>query len=122
MYEEAKESLMLSVLEQIESRGIILEKYCEDHGLENDAFNMNMFMQAAEFLRQNLALDVLAKEKGFVETKQDIDLARKSISSAISTLTDEEFIERGLYKSLAEQIRRDKAMKWLLNNVRFINE
>ena len=75
---------------------------------------MNVFLQASEYLRQNLALDVLAAEKGFRETEEEVRRVKESLPQAVSTLSDEQFAERGFRKSLGEQIRREKAMKWLM--------
>lgn len=114
MYEEAKESLMASTVRKIEGAGKTLEDYCEEHGIGKEAFNMNVFLQASEYLRQNLALDVLAAEKGFRETEEEVRRVKESLPQAVSTLSDEQFAERGFRKSLGEQIRREKAMKWLM--------
>ena len=114
MYEEAKESLLTSTVRKIESTGKTLEDYCEEHSIGKEAFNMNVFMQASEYLRQNLALDVLAGEKGFCETEEEVRRVKSSLPEAVSSLSDEQFVERGFRKSLGEQIRRKKAMDWLM--------
>ena len=114
MYEQSKESLLESTMRKLEASGKTLDAYCEEHGIGKDAFNMNVFMQASEYLRQNLALDVLAKEKGFRETDEDVQRAKAALPLAVASLSDEQFAERGFRKSLGEQIRREKAMAWLM--------
>ena len=94
-----------------------LEEYCEDHGITQDAFNLNTFMQASEYLRQNLALDVLARELGLEETEKDVAAAKRQLSGDLAHLSDEEFRERGFRRSLGEHIRREKALKWLMDTM-----
>lgn len=82
--------------------------------MAKDAFNMNVFMQASELLRQNLALDALARARGLEATPDDIARAKQALPPAAAGLTDEALAERGLLAPLAERIRREKALAWLL--------
>lgn len=117
MYQEAKESLMASTLSSIDAKGMTLEEYCDEHGTTKDAFNMNVFMQAAETLRQNLALDALARKRGIAETCDEIAEAKAALPQTLATLSDEEFERRGYRASLGESIRRKKALSWLMETM-----
>lgn len=117
MYQEAKDSLMASTLDSIGAKGMTLEEYCDEHGTTRDAFTMHVFMQAAETLRQNLALDALARERGIVETDGEIAQAKAALPQALAKLSDEEFERRGYRASLGESIRRKKALSWLLETM-----
>lgn len=117
MYQEAKDSLMRTVMKRIDDQGMTLEEYLDEHEMTSDVFNMNIFMQAAELLRQNLALDVLARERGFTETDEEVNQARERLGGTMARLTDDEFEKRGLRKTLGEQIRREKAMSWLMDTM-----
>ena len=117
MYQEAKESLMASTLSSIDAKGMTLEEYCDEHGTTKDAFNMNVFMQAAETLRQNLALDALARKRGIAETCDEIAEAKAALPQTLATLPDEEFERRGYRASLGESIRRKKALSWLMETM-----
>ena len=117
MYQHAKESLLAQTCAQLEAQGMTLEEYCEEHGITQDAFNLNTFMQASEYLRQNLALDVLARELGLEETEEDVAAAKSQLSGELAHLSDEEFRERGFRRSLGEHIRREKALKWLMDTM-----
>lgn len=117
MYQHAKESLLAQTCAQLETQGMTLEEYCEEHGITQDAFNLNTFMQASEYLRQNLALDVLARELGLEETEEDVAAAKSQLSGELAHLSDEEFRERGFRRSLGEHIRREKALKWLMDTM-----
>lgn len=114
MYQEAKDSLMASTVKKIEAQGMTLEEYCDQMGIGVDSFNMNVFIQASGYLRQNLALDILARERGLIETDEDVARAKAALPAAVARLSDEEFAERGFRRSVGEHIRREKAMKWLM--------
>ena len=117
MYEEAKDSFMRVMLEKLDEQEMSLEDYCEQHDIDKATFNMNTFMQASSYLRQNLALDELAKEKGFEATDDEIRKARQEINPAMARMSDQEFEDRGYRKSLAESLRRKKALAWLMETV-----
>lgn len=117
MYQEAKDSLMASTLDSIDAKGMTLEEYCDEHGTTKDAFAMHVFMQAAETLRQNLALDALARERGIEETDDEIAAAKAELPQALAKLSDEEFERRGFRASLGESIRRKKALSWLMETM-----
>lgn len=114
MYQEAKDSLMEVTLARISEQGGTLEGYCEEHGTTKEAFTVQVFVQAAETLRQNLALDVLARERGITETKEELAHAKKALSPAVARLSEKEFEQRGFKAALSEGIRRQKALSWLM--------
>lgn len=117
MYQQAKDSLMASTMQKLENEGSDLDKYLEEHDMSKDAFTMNVFLQASEFLRQNLALDALAEARAIEVTDADIAEAKAGLPGAMAKLSDEDFEKRGFKASLSERIRRDKALKWLLETV-----
>ncbi len=117
MYQQAKDSLMASTMQKLENEGSDLDKYLEEHDMSKDAFTMNVFLQASEFLRQNLALDALAEARAIEVTDADIAEAKAALPGAMAKLTDEDFEKRGFKASLSERIRRDKALQWLLETV-----
>lgn len=114
MYQDAKDSLVASIQRKLEAEDKTLDEYLEEHDMTPDAFNMNTFMQASELLRQNLALDALARARDMGVTPNDIARAKQALPSAAAALTDEELAERGMLAPLIERIRREKALAWLL--------
>ncbi len=114
MYQDAKDSLMASTMRKLDAEGSSLDKYLAEHDMAQDAFNMNVFMQASELLRQNLALDALARARGMGVTPNDIARAKQALPPAAAALTDDELAERGMLAPLIERIRREKALAWLL--------
>ncbi|WP_139651555.1 trigger factor [Raoultibacter phocaeensis] len=121
MYQEAKDSLMATTLAKIEAQGQTFEAYCEEHGTTKDEFTMQAFMQAAETLRQNLALDVLARERGIAAATEDVAAAKGALPAGLAALSDEEFERRGFASSLGESIRRKKALAWLMETAQVEN-
>ncbi len=114
MYQDAKDSLVASIQRKLEAEDKTLDEYLEEHDMTPDAFNMNTFMQASELLRQNLALDALARARDMGVTPNDIARAKQALPPAAAALTDEELAERGMLAPLIERIRREKALAWLL--------
>ena len=43
--------------------------------------------------------------------------AKSQLSGELAHLSDEEFRERGFRRSLGEHIRREKALKWLMDTM-----
>ncbi len=115
MYHVAKESLLTSTLNKLEQEDLTLDKYLEDHDMTQDVFNMNVFMQASEYLRQNLALDALAKARGLEPTQDEVKHAKATLMPAASNLSDKEWEERGMLSALLERLRREKALAWLMD-------
>ncbi len=114
MYQDAKDSIVASIQRKLEAEDKTLDEYLEEHDMTPDAFNMNTFMQASELLRQNLALDALARARDMGVTPNDIARAKQALPPAAAALTDEELAERGMLAPLIERIRREKALAWLL--------
>ena len=114
MYQQAKESLVAQTMRALEAQGKTLDAYLEEHDMTQDAFNMNTFLQASEYLRQNLALDVLARERGLQETEEEVACAKSQLANGLAQLSEEEFARRGFRKALGEQIRREKALAWAM--------
>ncbi len=114
MYQEAKESLFTQISRNLESQGSDIDSYCKEHEIDKETFNMNIFLQASEYLRQNLALDVLACELGLQETEGEIAAEKMKLPDELSGLSEAEFTKRGFRKSLGEQIRREKCLEWLM--------
>lgn len=117
MYQQAKESLITQTMRTLEAQGKTLEEYLEEHEMTQDAFNMNVFLQASDYLRQNLALDALAQELGLQESEEEVKCAKSQLANGLAQLSDEEFAKRGFRKSLGEHIRREKALAWAMETM-----
>lgn len=114
MYQDAKDSLVASIQRKLEAEGTDLDAYLAEHDMTPDVFNMNTFMQASELLRQNLALDALARARGLEPTPDEVARAKAALPAAAALLTDEELAERGMLAPLMDHLRREKAQAWLL--------
>lgn len=117
MYQQAKESLITQTMRTLEAQGKTLEEYLEEHEMTQDAFNTNVFLQASDYLRQNLALDALAQELGLQESEEEVKRAKSQLANGLAQLSDEEFAKRGFRKSLGEHIRREKALAWAMETM-----
>jgi FKBP-type peptidyl-prolyl cis-trans isomerase (trigger factor) len=117
MYGEARDSLMRSITDQLAQRGLSLEEYCEKYDVAPDIFNMNVFMQASEYLRQNLALDTLAELKGIHANAKEWEELKENLPQNLVKMTDEELLRCGVKTSAEELLKRRKALAWLLETV-----
>lgn len=103
-------------LTSLQRQGMSLDMYLGARQLDTAAFLEDLHAQAAERARQGLALDALAKMKGFIATAEDVraefeKAAIEDIDAAI-----EEFRNDGRLSAIRESIRRSKALQWLTEN------
>ena len=71
---------------------------------------------AGERARQGLALDALAKEKGFEASEEDVrsEFEKAGVEDVDASIN--EFRKDGRLSAIRESIRRTKAVRWLVDN------
>ncbi len=85
--------------------------------MTQDAFNLNAFLQASEYLRQNLALDVSGARAGAArKPRKRLRAAKSQLSGDLAQLSDEEFARRGFRKiARRADTPRKGARLWLMD-------
>ena len=103
-------------LTTLQRQGMSLDMYLGARQIDTNDFLADLHAQAAERARQGLALDALAKAKGFVATAEDIaeEFAKAGVENVKESI--EEFTNDGRISALRESIRRSKAVQWLVEN------
>ena len=103
-------------LTSLQRQGMSLDMYLGARQIDTNAFLDDLHAQAAERARQGLALDALAKIKGFVATLDDVreEFVKAGVENVEASM--EEFRNDGRLPAIRESIRRTKAVKWLVEN------
>ena len=103
-------------LTSLQRQGMSLDMYLGAREIDTEAFLADLHEQAAERARQGLALDALAKAKGFLATMEDVrnEFVKAGVEDVEASI--EEFRNDGRLSALRESIRRSKAVEWLAEN------
>lgn len=106
-------------MSMLDGRGMTLDQYVENTGIEMDKFESDMREQAIVSLREELALEALFREKGLEVTEEDIEAEVGEIGRQ-AEMTPEAARKRwedlGLMSVIREQIMHRKAIEWLFDN------
>lgn len=119
MVAERRESLKRDFSAMLEAREWTLEYYLQFYGLELLQFEKDMELQAAELVKEDLALESLFRSVGLEITDEDLDEEISEISKASETTPEEarkRWAEMGLMPVIHEQIMHRKAVYWLMDN------
>jgi len=103
-------------LTSLQRQGMSLDMYLGARQIDTNAFLDDLHKQAAERARQGLALDALAKAKGFEATLEDVrdEFVKAGVEDVEASM--EEFRKDGRISAIRESIRRTKAVQWLVEN------
>lgn len=117
------ESLTEDFFESLKGRGIGMEEYLEATGVAIEQLQEDIGREARLQVREELALEALAKSLGMENTADDIteELSRNLGEGETAEQLREELRRNGALPLLREQISRRKALVWLMDNVK-VNE
>lgn len=118
-------TMMRDFLQMLESRGMDIARYLEATGVGMDVLEADIAAQAAQSVREELALEALFRAKGMEVTDADLDEELATIATATETSPEEarkRWEELGLMAVVFEQITHRKASEWLLDNVTVTEE
>lgn len=112
--------LAQQILGQLQSQGMTLDTFLQARGISAEQFIADLHSQADERARQSLALDSLASKLGLEATEDDI---KKEFTDAGVDVKKfmEQFKNEGRLPALRKEIKRSKALDWLLENAK-VNE
>lgn len=118
-------SMTRDFLGSLEERGINLQSYVEITGVHPQQIQDDLRGQAAERVREELALEALFRAQGLEVNESDVEDAIREIAGgdelAAGTLR-EELTENGALPLVREQIMHRKALKWLIDSVTVVEE
>lgn len=103
-------------LTSLQRQGMSLDMYLGSRQIDTEAFLADLHEQAGERARQGLALDALAKEKGFEASEEDVrsEFEKAGVEDVDASIN--EFRKDGRLSAIRESIRRTKAVRWLVDN------
>ncbi|MDI9591279.1 MAG: trigger factor [Acidobacteriota bacterium] len=103
-------------LTSLQRQGMSLDMYLGSRQIDTEAFLADLHEQAGERARQGLALDALAKEKGFEASEEDVrsEFEKAGVEDVDASI--DEFRKDGRLSAIRESIRRTKAVRWLVDN------
>lgn len=115
-----QQTMMRDFIQMLESRDMDIARYLEATGVSMDVLESDIAQQAAQSVREDLALEALFRAKGMEVTDADLDKELETIASATGATPDEarkRWAELGLMAVVFEQITHRMAVEWLVENV-----
>jgi trigger factor len=123
MVEARTESLTEDFFGSLKERGIGMAEYIEATGVAIEQVQEDISREARLQVREELALEALARSLGMDITEDDIteELSRNLDEGETPQQLREQLRLNGALPLLREQIARRKALRWLMDNVK-VNE
>lgn len=103
----------------LEQREMTMESYLQATGVTPETLEADIAAQAAQSVKEDLALEALFRAKGMEVTDADIDEELSTISEGTETTLVEarkRWEEMGLLPVVTEQVMHRKAVEWLMEN------
>jgi len=103
----------------LEQRDMTMESYLQATGVTPETIEADIAGQAAQSVKEDLALEALFRAKGMEVTDADIDEELNTIAEGTETTPEEarkSWEEMGLLPVVTEQIMHRKAVEWLMDN------
>lgn len=125
MIDSRAASMTREFFENLDGRGITLQQYVDATGVAPEQIQADMKVQAAERVREELALEALFRARGFELTDSDLDEAVLELVSGdeIEAVSMRASLEQnGALPILREQIIHRRALTWLTDNVAITEE
>lgn len=125
MVQTRASSMMRDFLQSLESRGIPLQQYVEITGVGPQQIQEDIKAQAADRVREELALEALFRAQGLDVTESDVDDAIREIAGGEDAAADKlraELTANGALPIVREQVMHRKALKWLIDSATVVEE
>ena len=118
MIRQKTNQMMRDFKAQLEQRGMTVEQYVAAIGAPIEALETDINNQAAQAVKEDLALEALFRAEGMVVTDEDVDAEIKSMLSGgeDAETVRKRWEESGLMLIIQEQIAHQKAAIWLAEN------
>ena len=114
MINDAESDLLRTFFEQLQKQGLSLDAYLQQQGISSDQFKQDVKNQAADTVKQNLALDAWARHEGIeVSDEEIVEEFKTSGAKDIDALYNE-WKSQGRLHIVREGILRGKALEAIL--------
>ena len=114
MCEDAERDLLQSFFEQLQRQGATLDAYLAAQNLTADQFKDDVKLQAADTVKQNLALDAYARHNGIEVSDEEVVNEFKTSGAKDADKLYEDWKKQGRLHIVREGILRGKALEALL--------
>ena len=125
MVDSRAASMTREFFENLDSRGITLQQYVDATGVTPEQIQADLKVQAAERVKEELALEALFRARGFELTDADLDEAVLELvgGDEVEAMSMRASLEQnGALPILREQVVHRRALNWLLDNVAITEE
>jgi trigger factor len=119
------DDLARDFFETLERQEYSLEKYLESTGMTSDGLRADLEREGAARVRDELALEALAREAGLSVTDEEIDAEIELMASSQKTGVPafrERLKANGAMPVVKQQLLHRKAVRWLMENVEVVEE
>ena len=118
MVRQRTTQMMRDFQNMLDQRGMTVEQYVAAIGAPIEALEVDINRQAAQAVKEDLALEALFRAEGLEVTEEDIEAEIKSMASHADAADDirKRWEESGLISILREQIIHQRAIQWLNEN------
>jgi trigger factor len=109
---------------RLQAQGIPLEQYLAMTGTEPDAFSQELRDTAESAVKVDLALRSVAEAEGIECTADDLDEELEGVATRVGESADvvrERFERVGQLSAVRSDIRKRKALEWLLERVEIVD-
>jgi trigger factor len=125
MIDNRTDTLAQDFFDQLEEQGYSLEKYLESTGIDPDRLRADLAGEAQTRVRDELALEALAREVGLEVTPESIDAEIAQIAAAQETdakVLRERLSANGAIPMIVEGLVHRIAVRWLMDNVEVVEQ
>lgn len=116
MVEEAEAELLQNFFGQLQRQGLSFDAYLQQQGITPDKFKEDVKLQAADTVKQNLALDAWARKAGIVVTDEEVVDEFKNSGAKDYEKMLAEWKAQGRLHIVREGILRGKALEAVLRD------
>lgn len=120
MVDEAEGELLQNFFTQLQRQGMTLDVYLQQQGITPDKFKEDIKLQAADSVKQNLALDAWARKNGIVVTDEEVEEEFKTSGAKEPEKMYAEWKAQGRLHIVREGILRGKALEAVLRDAEVV--
>ena len=116
MTDDAEADLLRTFFEQLQKQGLTLDAYLQQQGISSDQFKQDVKNQAADTVKQNLALDAWARHNGIEVSDEELVEEFKNSGAKDPKALYDEWKSQGRLHIAREGILRGKALEAVLRD------
>ena len=114
-----------NTIQQFQAQGIALDQWLSATGQDADSFVGAMKEQSEKAVRVDLALRAVAVAEGIEVSEEDLDAEFEAIAVRVgekSAKVRRAYEQNDAVVDLKAQMRKSKALEWLLHNVTYVDQ